>query len=61
MQVVSNLPPQIKRMNAPMHLCTCGLPLMSLWIGYLFIGDSLSLHCGLTSSLLGTDSLAIGN
>jgi len=61
MQVVSNLPPQTKRMNAPMHLCTCGLPLISLWIDFLAIGVSLSCHWGLTSSLLGTDSLAIGD
>ena len=61
MQVVSNLPPQIKRMNAPMHLCTCGLPLLSLGIDFLAIGVSLSCYSGLTSSLLGTDSLAIGD
>ena len=61
MQVVSNLPPQIKRMNAPMHLCTCGLPLMPLRIRFLAIRDSLSRYWGLIPISLGKHFLAIGN
>ena len=47
MQVVSNLPPQTKRMNAPVHPCTYAP------------ADYFSCHCGLTSSPLGIHSSAI--